>query len=66
MKYFFHRTDGTKSFADNSGTIYANDADALDEAEKLAKNLGGNPDYFNFSIVVVGEDGLEVARVAVR
>ena len=64
-RYFFHCVDGTETYADAAGTIYANDADALDHAEQLAKDLAVNLEYQKFDILVVGEDGLEVARVPV-
>jgi hypothetical protein len=64
-RYFLHCTDGTKIYEDSSGRVYANDADALDHAEQIAKDLGGEVEYRDFSSVIVDEDGLEIARVPV-
>lgn len=65
MKYFFSVTDGEQYYSDDTGQVFRNDASALDHAALIAKDLADKVEYRGFVIVIVGNHGLEVARVPV-
>jgi Domain of unknown function (DUF6894) len=62
-RYYFHYRDGSSTFADDVGEVFADVSLAMQHATKIARELaqGGEPP--NAAIVVV-EGGLQLFEVA--
>jgi hypothetical protein len=64
-RFYFHIRNGSRSFDDLIGEYQADQASAFDRALQIAKELRSRAEYSGFAIVVVNDDGQEVARMPV-
>jgi len=63
MKYFFHLEDGA-CIRDQKGSEFPDDAAAMREAEKIAREFSTLPVHaYEWSVVVKNADGLRVGSV---
>jgi hypothetical protein len=62
-RYYFHYRDGSATFADDVGEVFAENSLALQHATKLARELaqGGEP---SDAAIVVVEGGQQLFEVA--
>ena len=65
MRYFFKVADHGAEFPDDTGEDCPTPDAARVRAEALARELGSDPDYRGFTIIVTDEQGKEVARVSI-
>jgi hypothetical protein len=66
QRYYFHVTDGERTFADEVGRTFATPAAAEGHAATIATELASDEGWEGFSVVVKNQDGHEVARVSIH
>ena len=64
-RFYFHVRDGAQCFDDLIGEYQADQASAFDRALQIAKELRSRADYSGFAIVIMNDDGKEVARMPI-
>jgi hypothetical protein len=64
--YFFHVTDGKRTFIDEVGRAFASPAAAEGHAAIIASELAGDRGWEGFSVVVEKKDGGEIVRVPIH
>ena len=52
-RYYFHYRDGSSTFADDVGEVFADDSLAMQHATKIARELARGGEPTNAAIVVV-------------
>jgi hypothetical protein len=65
-RYYFHITDGERTFADEVGRTFATPAAAEGHAAIIATELANDEGSEGFSVVVKNQDGHEVARMPIH
>jgi hypothetical protein len=65
-KYFFHVTDGTNSFRDREGTVFANDAHAVKAAEQVAVDLREEKGFEEFYVDLRDERDIQLAKIPIH
>jgi hypothetical protein len=65
-KYFFHVTDGTNSFRDREGTVFANDAHAVSAAEEVAADLREENGFEDFYVDLRDANDTQLAKVHIH
>ena len=65
-KYYFHVTDGTNSFIDREGTVFANDANAIEAAEQIAADMREDQEFEEFFIDVRNDEDSQLAKVFIH
>lgn len=63
-RFFFHVSNGS-TFKDEVGEVYPGLDAASAHAAKIASDLSKDGDYKGFAVVVIDEQGQEVARVPI-
>jgi hypothetical protein len=64
-RYYFHITDGKRTFKDEVGKTFAATAAAEGHAVAIASELAGDQGWEGFSVVVEGKNG-EITRVSIH
>jgi hypothetical protein len=65
-RYFFQVMGNGHIFKDDVGRTFVRLEDAASHATVLARELAGDgAHYHGFAVCVIGENGMEVARVAI-
>lgn len=64
-RFYFHVSDGIHSFDDRVGEYQADELLALERALQMAKELRSRAGYNGFAIIIMNDDGQEVARTPI-
>ena len=63
MRYFFHTVG--PSYEDDNGSRFAQEKDAVAHATVIASQLADDDGFAGYSILVVDEEGNEIARIPI-
>jgi CRP/FNR family transcriptional regulator, cyclic AMP receptor protein len=65
VRYFFHVTEGDSIFKDRAGRIFSQVEDAKAYAAVIAIQLARETDQKSFSVQILDDNGIEVARLPI-
>lgn len=64
--YYFHVSDGERTFKDEVGRTFATPVEAEGHAVVIASELAAEDGWQGFSVIIETKEGCEITRVAVH